>query len=85
MERKAGGGRAKDGREGEKDMRKGEYRGGDPCISLSFSATICKTIRPMLSGRCLSVCSSPVCNVGILWPNGWTDQDETWRADRSRP
>jgi len=34
----------------------------------------------------LSVClSCPVCNVGILWPNGWTDQDETWHAGRPRP
>jgi len=24
---------------------------------------------------CLSVC-----DVGVLWPNGWTDQDETWHA-----
>ena len=39
-----------------------------------FWATVCKTVRPMLSDRCLS-CS--VCNVGVLWPNGWTDQDET--------
>jgi len=31
----------------------------------------------------LSVC--PVCNVDILWPNGWTDQDETWHARRPRP
>jgi len=31
----------------------------------------------------MSVC--PVCNVGVLWPNGWMDQDETWRAARSRP
>jgi len=30
----------------------------------------------------LSVC--PVCNVGVLWPNGWTDQDETWQAGRPR-
>ena len=30
-------------------------------------------IRPMLSDRC-PVC--PVCDVGILWPNGWMDQDE---------
>jgi len=22
----------------------------------------------------------PVCDVGVLWPNGWTDQDETWHA-----
>ena len=28
---------------------------------------------------CLSVCpvSLSVCNVGVLWPNGWIDQDET--------
>ena len=47
----------------------------------------------MLSDRCLSVLSCPVglsvclsvCNVGVLWPNSLTDQDETWRAGRSRP
>jgi len=54
-----------------------------------FWATVCKTVRPMLSDRCLSVCLSclpcPVCNVGILWPNGWTDQDEAWHAGSSRP
>ena len=37
----------------------------------------------MLSDRCLSVC--PVSNVGVLWPNGWMDQDETWHAGRSQP
>ena len=36
-----------------------------------FWATVYKTVRPMLSDRCLSVLS--VCNVGILWPNGWMD------------
>jgi len=33
---------------------------------------------------CLSVLSCPVymsvCNVGVLWPNGLTDQAETWHA-----
>ena len=60
------------------------------CISLGllyifvvFGATVCKTVRPMLSDRCLSVC--PVCNVRALWPNSWTDQDETWHAGRPRP
>jgi len=52
-------------------------------------ATVCKTVRPVLSDRCLSVglscLSCPVCNVGVLWPNGWTDLDETWRAGRPRP
>jgi len=37
----------------------------------------------MLSDRCLSVC--PVCDVGVLWRNGWMDKDETWRAGRSGP
>jgi len=37
----------------------------------------------MLSDRCLSVLS--VCDVGVLWPNGWMDQDETWHGGRLRP
>jgi len=28
--------------------------------------------------------SCPVCDVGVLWPNGWMDQDETWHAGRPR-
>jgi len=36
----------------------------------------------MLSDRCL-VCLS--CNVGVLWPNGWMDQDATWYRDGLRP
>jgi len=42
-------------------------------------------VRPMLSDCCLCVLS--VCNVGVLWPNGWMDQDETWHGGRplSRP
>ena len=36
---------------------------------------------------CLSVCLSCLsdCDVGVLWPNGWMDQDETWRVGRPRP
>jgi len=57
--------------------------------SVRFWATVCKTVLPMLSDRCpvlsvLSACMS-VCNVGVLWPNDWTDQDETWHAGRPRP
>ena len=48
-----------------------------------YWATVCKTARPMLSDRC-PVC--PVCDVRALWPNGWTDQDETgMQAGRARP
>ena len=35
----------------------------------------------MLWDRCLSVCLSiclSVYDVGVLWPNGWMDQDESW-------
>jgi len=54
--------------------------------SCVFWATVFKTVRPMLSDRCLSVClSCPVCDVRALWPNGWLNQDETWQAGRPRP
>jgi len=45
-----------------------------------FWATVCKTVCPILSDRCLSVC-----NVRILLPNGWMDPDETWHAGRPWP
>jgi len=32
---------------------------------------------------CLSVC--PVLSVTLVWPDGWTDQYETWHAGRPRP
>jgi len=36
----------------------------------------------MLSVRCLAVSLSSVsvCDVGVLWPNGGMDQDETWQG-----
>ena len=56
------------------------------CMALSnFWATVCKTVRPMLSDRCLSCPVCPVCNVGVLWPNGWADHNKTWHAGRPRP
>ena len=55
-----------------------------PTIPRNFWATVCKTV-PLCYPTvvCLSVLS--VCDVGLLWPNGWMDQDETWRAGRPRP
>jgi len=41
--------------------------------------------RTLVLSVCLSFLSCPVCDVGALWPNGWTDQDETWHAGRRRP
>ena len=53
---------------------------------LRLWATVCKTVRPMLSVRCLSCLSvCPVCDMRALWPNGSTHQDETWHAGRPRP
>ena len=49
-----------------------------------FGATLQVAVRPMLrdhSPLC-PVCS--VCNVGVLWPNGWMDQDDTWCGGRPR-
>jgi len=36
----------------------------------------------MVLDRC-PVC--PVCDLGALWPNVWTQQDETWHVSRPRP
>ena len=54
-----------------------------PLSAVSFWANVCKTVRPMLSDRCLFVLS--VCNVGVLRPNGWIDQDATWYGGRPQP
>ena len=48
-----------------------------------FWVTICKLIHPMLSDCCLSLCLS--CNVGVLRPNSWMDQDATWCGGRPPP
>jgi len=40
----------------------------------------------MLSVRCPVCLSCPsACDVRALWPNGWTDQDETWHEGRPQP
>jgi len=49
----------------------------------TFWVTVRKTVPlPVLSDRCLSVC--PICNGGVLWPNDWAHQDETWYRSMSR-
>ena len=48
----------------------------------TFWATICKTVRPMLSDHCPVL---SVCDIAVLGPNGWMDQNETWHAGRPRP
>jgi len=40
----------------------------------------------MLSDRCLCCLSDlSLCNVGVLWPDGWMDQDDTWYGGRPWP
>jgi len=38
-----------------------------------------------LCHRSVVMSACPVCHVGVLWPNDWMDQDETWHASRPRP
>ena len=59
-----------------------------------FGRPFVKRFRPILSDLCLSVLSLcpvclsvclSVCDVGVLWPNGWMDQDETCMQVQPRP
>jgi len=45
-------------------------------FALCYQNVVCLSI--CLSCPVLSVC--PVCYAGVLWPNVWMDQDETWYA-----
>jgi len=50
-----------------------------PASALFFWATVTNNATGLLS-VCLNVR-----NVGVLWSNGWIDQDATWYGGRSRP
>jgi len=52
-----------------------EFFLGDRLLNVSPYA-----IGPLSVLSCLRVC-----NVGVLWPYDWTDQDETRHAGRPRP
>jgi len=43
-------------------------------------ALCCRTVVCAVCPVCLSVC-----DVGVLWPNGGVDQDETWHRGRPQP
>jgi len=51
-----------------------------------YWATVCKTVRPMLSDRfvCLVCLVLSACDIGVLWPDGWMDQGKTWYGGRRR-
>jgi len=39
---------------------------------------------PYAIGPLSVLCVCRVCDVDVLWPNGWIDQDKTWHAGRPR-
>ena len=50
-------------------------------LALCYRSIVCPSLSsPSVCQFCVSVCS-----VRALWPNGWTDHDETRRAGRPRP
>ena len=56
--------------------------------SSHFWATICETVRPMLSDCCPVCLSVMLVHCGqmvVFWPNGWMDQDATWYGGRPQP
>ena len=62
------------------------YYFGRPFVkrfALCYRSVVCLYVCLSVLSVCLSCLS--VCDVRALWPNGWTDQDETWHAGRSRP
>jgi len=48
-------------------------------LLLRFNVVLLSPLKPVIVVVCLSC---PVCDVRALWPNGWTDQGETWQAGR---
>jgi len=72
---------------------------GSKCVIVPNFMAICRTVaklrrfngfwatvffRPVLSDSCLLL-SCPVCDLGVLWPNGWMDQHAAWHGARPRP
>jgi len=47
----------------------------------------CIFVRPFVKrfALCYRTDVLSVCNVGVLWRNGWMDQDATWYGGRPRP
>jgi len=50
-----------------------------------FGRPLQVTVRTMLWDRCPVCPVCPVSTVGVLWPNGWMDQDATWYGGSPRP
>ena len=57
-----------------------------PLFGRPFAKRFALCYRSVVCPVCLSVLSVlSVCDVRALWPNSWTDQNETWHAGRPRP
>jgi len=74
--------------------RSGRVPGQLSCIKMKIFSSIfgqpfvkwfalCYCYRTVVCVPVLSVCS--VCDVGVLWPNGWMDHDAAWYEGRPRP
>ena len=50
-------------------------------MQIVVGRTAYKTVRP----RTVVLSLLPVSDIGVLWPNGWMDQGETWHEGRPRP
>jgi len=65
------------------------------CLSVCLSVTQlnstsiygrrCKTPQCTHLSSHFCISSTSINLIRALWPNGWTDQDETWQAGRPRP
>jgi len=66
----------------EEKMRQGHWLGFVVFPSVTIiGRPLQATVRPMLRDRC-PVPVRSFCNIGVLWPNGWMDQDATWYEGR---
>ena len=55
----------------------------ESCMAACFTQFLGDSYKKRFS-LCCPVCLS-LCNVGVLWPNGWIDQDATWYGGKPWP
>jgi len=63
----------------QRDGRPAEYR-WRPLFNAAVWLTVAKRF-----ALCYQTVVCPVCDVGVLWPNGWMDQDATWYGGSNSP
>ena len=58
------------------------------CLYCAFAATLLGRSFVKRLALCYPTVVCPVlsvCDIDVLWPNGWMDQDATWYGGRPRP